>query len=506
MTKLKEKWEFGDFQTPLALARKCCERVKESGYEPKTVIEPTCGCGNFVIAALETFETARAIYAFDVKSQYVDQLRERLPSSEKVRIVPEVADFFAKEWYELLDAVEWPILILGNPPWVTSAELAILNSSNSPKKANFRKYTGFDAVTGKSNFDISEWMLLSHVDWIAEREGTIAMLCKTAVARKILRAKWKKGEALYNARMYIIDTLQEFEASVEACLFVCDSAQSDADRDCAVFRSLSASEPDQAIGYRRGCLVSDADTFDRREYLFGRDACYRWRSGLKHDCSSVMELTKTPSGLFNGRGEYVDIEQEIIYPLLKSSEVASGGKLQKKERYVIVTQNKIGQKTEMLKYKTPKAWQYLNANRKVLDKRASRIYKTNPSFSIFGVGPYSFEPWKVAISGLYKQLSFIVIGPRVNKPTMVDDTVYFLACRTEKEASTLARWLNSKVCSKFLESMIFWKDKRPIKVDVLKCLNIREFAKEHGEEHLYEEFIGKSEGIDKCDQSNNILK
>src|SRR6266576_4342275 len=44
--------EYGDFQTPLSLAKAVCQRLFEIGYRPKILIEPTCGKGNFILAAL----------------------------------------------------------------------------------------------------------------------------------------------------------------------------------------------------------------------------------------------------------------------------------------------------------------------------------------------------------------------------------------------------------------------------------------------------------------------
>ena len=35
-----------------------------------------------------------------------------------------------------------------------------LASPNLPSKSNFQNRKGLDAVTGKANFDISEWMLI----------------------------------------------------------------------------------------------------------------------------------------------------------------------------------------------------------------------------------------------------------------------------------------------------------------------------------------------------------
>ena len=57
------------------------------------------------------------------------------------------------------------------------------------------------------------------------------------------------------------------------------------------------------------------------------------------------------------------------------------------------------------------AWGYLLAHADLLDARSSSIYRKRPRFSVFGVGPYTFAPWKVGISGFYKTLDFRAIGP-----------------------------------------------------------------------------------------------
>ena len=52
------KIEFGDFQTPLPLAREICALVKREGIKAETVLEPTCGVGAFLVAAAEAFPSA----------------------------------------------------------------------------------------------------------------------------------------------------------------------------------------------------------------------------------------------------------------------------------------------------------------------------------------------------------------------------------------------------------------------------------------------------------------
>ena len=52
--KIKEKMEFGDFQTPISLTKLVCRKFNGQ-IEPSVLIEPTCGIGNFVISALQEF-------------------------------------------------------------------------------------------------------------------------------------------------------------------------------------------------------------------------------------------------------------------------------------------------------------------------------------------------------------------------------------------------------------------------------------------------------------------
>jgi len=77
------------------------------------------------------------------------------------------------------------------------------------------------------------------------------------------------------------------------------------------------------------------------------------------------------------------------------------------------------------------------------------------------------------------------------KPVVFDDTVYFLSCFSEEEAHFVARLLRSELAVEFYNSLIFWEDKRPITVDVLKKLSLRKLAKAFNEEDLYIEFVLK---------------
>jgi hypothetical protein len=141
----------------------------------------------------------------------------------------------------------------------------------------------------------------------------------------------------------------------------------------------------------------------------------------------------------------------------------------------------IGENTEPIQNLAPKTWEYLNDYGKYLDSRQSKIYQNKPRFSIFGVGEYTFAPWKVAICGLYKKLDFRAIATIDHKPVIFDDTVYFLPCQDEHTARHLLKLLTSQIAQDFYSSLIFWDEKRPIKTQILNRLHLETLARKLSE-------------------------
>jgi hypothetical protein len=449
-------------------------------------LEPTCGKGAFVTAADDTFPDAESIYGIDINCDHLAAaLRPAIQSHP--RVILQQGDFFKMDWQSVVTESRGPWLILGNPPWVTSSELGSIDSGNLPVKSNFHGRAGIEAITGKSNFDISEWMLLQYLDWLRGSEGIIAVLCKTAVARKVLLHIWKtRKNELRSARMFKIDALRCFGAAVDACFFVIELRPQSHCLSCDVFADLNAETPTHSLGFLDGHIITDAAMFNQHRNLLGPDERYIWRSGVKHDCSKVMELAITTSGYQNGLGEYIALEDTFLFPMLKSSDI--GNQRIHCRSVMIVTQRIVGEDTNYIKLEAPKTWQYLKRHEEFLDKRASVVYRNKPSFSIFGVGPYSFAPWKIAISGFYKKLHFVKVGPLDGKPIVFDDTIYFLPCWSKEEADFLEDLLRSEPATAFLHSMIHWDEKRPITVEILKRLSIRKLATLAGRELDYSSF------------------
>ena len=463
--------EFGDFQTPPELADQICHLLRTQGVKPATILEPTCGKGDLLLAALNSFFSVQKAIGLDINSEYIQTLQGVLSMRADLSNISAVrSDFFTTDWANLLNQLSGPILIIGNPPWVTNSELTTLNGQNLPQKSNFQQFSGLDALTGKSNFDISEWMLIHLLEQLKGRQATLAMLCKTSVARRVLAHAWKNHFPLSEANLYWIDAKKFFNVAVDACLLVCSTPSAKMANLCHIYTGFDKSSYQTTFGLADNRLVADLKRYEQWRYLRGENP-YKWRSGIKHDCAKVMEFKQETVAYRNGLDELCVLEDNYLYPMLKSSDIANSAR-PIPSRWMLVPQMAVGEDTRSIHLTAPLTWAYLNQHSHFLDTRKSAIYKNQPRFAIFGIGDYSFAPWKVAISSLYKKLHFAVIEPYAGKPVVLDDTCYSLPCTTKDEAECLATLLNSEVASQFFTSLIFWDTKRPITVDILSQLDI----------------------------------
>ena len=465
---------YGDFQTPDTLAREVCDFLLRLGCAPASIVEPTCGKGAFLRASLATFPSAGMVRGFERHRSHVEASRRVVSGSPGASV--ERGDFFTIDWKRVLAELPDPILVIGNPPWVTNAAIGSFGGGNLPPKRNRDGLRGIDAITGQSNFDISEWMLREILGWLRGRVGTMALLCKTAVARRLLFSAWSDGTGIESASLYRIDALEAFDVSVDACLLIVTLRPGAHSTECAVYESFSSAAPSSHIGRRGAFLVADPEGYDRLSFLSGHNLA-GWRSGVKHDCSRVFELTRKGGAFVNGFGERVDIEREVLFPLLKSSDIARG---RAPRKFIVLPQRSMKESPHDLRQRAPAAWSYLQSHAELLARRGSSIYKRRPPFSIFGIGPYSLTPWKVAVAGLSKTLKFAVIGPYEGRPVVLDDTCYFFPCDSEEACRTLHGLVSSPVATAFFSSQIFWDAKRPVTARLLNRLDLEALGRHLG--------------------------
>jgi len=478
-----DRAEYGDFQTNSDLANKITLYLATKKISPEVVIEPTCGKGNFIIASLRNFKNIKKVFGVEIYKPYVWETKFSIvdfflsnPNSNKPEISIVYCNVFDFDFKAIAKKHSTnDILVIGNPPWVTNSKLGSLNSTNLPKKTNFKNHSGLDAMTGKGNFDIAEFITLTMIETFQNMKGNLLLLVKNSVIKNIVFDQNKNRYKISAIEKHCIDSKKEFNVSVEAALFYC-KLNSQPTFDCFEFDFYNNQKSQLKFGWLNDKFVSNIDTYIHTKEIDGK-CPFVWRQGLKHDCSTVMELDKVNGHYVNGLSEEVKLEEGLVYGILKSSDLKNTV-INQTRKFTIVTQKKVGQETKYIKTEYPKTYQYLTQHQANFDARKSSIYNNKPLFSIFGIGEYSFKPFKVAISGLYKTFHFTLILPQDNKPVMLDDTCYLIGFDKIEFAVYALILLNSNTTAQFLQSVTFPDAKRTFTKDVLMRINLLELAKQ----------------------------
>lgn len=488
--------EYGDFQTNDTLARQISSVLFDEGCRPTVVLEPTCGKGNLLMAALRQFPDLQRLYGVEVYKPYLYHCKFTLlayylknPQAPKPVIHLFHANVFDVVFGKLIECgPNDELLVIGNPPWVTNAILGRLSSDNLPIKSNFKRLSGLDALTGKSNFDIAEFITIQLLTQFQHQRGYLALLVKSSVIRNIVYDQAKTGFTVGSLRKRVIDAKKEFNVSVDAALFTVQFNQSPA-YTCLDSTFQESSRQQTEFGWIGSKFVSNKQLYEALSEFDGRSR-YEWRQGLKHDCSGIMELEKT-DGYFTSKIQaVVHLEADLVFPLYKSSDLQKPI-IDSPRKYVIVPQKKVGQDTGYIRNRYPLTYQYLATYQQSFDDRKSSIYKGKPPFSIFGIGDYSFQPYKVAISALYKEAQFALLMPVDGKPAMVDDTCYFIGFDSVANALLALLVLNHQTTRHLLQTITFSDSKRVYTKDILGRLDMKALA----------ESIGFSELSARCPDS-----
>jgi hypothetical protein len=142
------------------------------------------------------------------------------------------------------------------------------------------------------------------------------------------------------------------------------------------------------------------------------------------------------------------IEQDLVFPLLRGADVTAWAAT---PSFSILLTHEKGQRLkaipeEKMQREFPKTFSYLKRFEAFLRKRAAlKRYFTEeaPFYSIFNIGDYSFEQWKVVWREQAAGLTAAVIGPANGRPVMPDHKLMMVAMSSRSEAHYLCAALNS---------------------------------------------------------------
>lgn len=143
------------------------------------------------------------------------------------------------------------------------------------------------------------------------------------------------------------------------------------------------------------------------------------------------------------------IEKSLIYPLIKPKNAKKWGV--ESYQYVIIPQMKAGENNESdLRINYPKTYSFLSSFRNELSTRKSKWFygEDKPFYSLFGIGEYTFQKYKVVWCCMSYQPHFSVVSTindsLIGEKTFIpDNTIGYISVDDENEAHYICSLLNS---------------------------------------------------------------
>lgn len=176
------------------------------------------------------------------------------------------------------------------------------------------------------------------------------------------------------------------------------------------------------------------------------------------------------------------IESKYVFPFLKPKDVKKW-KI-KGYSYALLPQTKYGEKNESeVRTKTPLTYKYFYQFKNDLLGRSSKWLKQDgfPFYSTFGIGEYSFKPYKVVWCCMTYSPNFAVVSSVKDsfvgeKQVMPDNTIGYFSFDSENEAHFVCAIMNSKITAELLENRSN-KSKWGISINMVKKIPIPKFDK-----------------------------
>ncbi len=471
----------GSFQTPPWLVSLVLEPIRLDRKE--IVVEPSCGFGAFLLplslrlgpswprrlAGLDVSPGAVAVSRILLAGRWQYVLgRARAIEAAMTRV--RQVDLFRIRWVHASSLAD---LAVGNPPWVAWEQIPPAYRRRLAEAA--RQWPelvpsgGFEASLGGASDDLASLFVMMVAAKLVQPGGELHFVFKRSVLEN------RTGRA-FRAGVLSGGPLLGFQALED--LGDCGEIFGRGGGRAAVIRARTGRPCGERLPVRRWSRKGDVVALaDQEEVPADREGNWtiarslglrqgsplgaRVRHGLKHDAEAVFAFERIelgPDGLVSAHpargGEPVLLEPDRLFPYVKSRHIrpwrVAGW------RYVLAVQDKAGEDVADLPDRLPRTWAYLQAHRKRLEARRSRVFRNGPFHTMFGLGDYSWAEFRVVWVGMGFRPQFAVLewvdDPVLGRrPALVDGACYQVATESEEEAWFLAGLLNCEMVRKALE-------------------------------------------------------
>ena len=467
LTDTSTRQETGSFYTPLGITDVLLDQLTVTPDD--AVLDPGTGSGIFlnrlITRIIETSDTdprlllnriTESFVGIDIDPiavsaatvSYASALQPLLDAVEMDDVVipiyhGDVLGVMNTDPYSQLPTNSFDYII-GNPPWMTWTALPDKYRTRMKNKygdaVSLTSHSGFDAQLGHVNddFAIPFTTITSH-RYLSEG-GKLGAVIKESIlsqpAGRLLRQN-ATGGCFGVQGIHTFPETAFPDISIRSAVIIFQHDEE------TVF-PISVSRHGNGVGDVMFTPLTRADPaspwVERTAARVLGDCQYEIRQGVKDDADNVFQFTS--------RAEIPGIEQKRIYPSIRSTHITRFG-IDGYDHRLIPVNHPSGTGVN-LKEQYPDTYQYLKRNESSLDERQSNVFDSGPFYTVFGVGDYTWAPYKVAWCRLGHNPEFAVLSGVDDDDDVVsekcivpNDHFLYIPCQDGNTAHFLCSVLNS---------------------------------------------------------------
>lgn len=487
----------GEHYTPDWLAAHVLDEVGYRGQASRSLLDPCCGSGSFLIQALVRQQgkkqhpmicgmdlnplavlTARINYLLHAPWLLDGDREIELPILQRDAILAADDGLFAEPMPWSAESFSF---VVGNPPWVNWESIdADYREATGPfwHRYGLFVHQGMDVILGKGKKDLSTLITIVAADRYLACGGKMGFLITQSVFKsggaaegfrrfelpggtglKVLKAEDLAGVKPFPdaaARTAVLYLKKGEPTQYPIPYFRWDAIKA-GERPVRV---RLAAEPSESGNSASPWLTGPSKAMPALRKMLGVSA-YQGREGANTGGANgvfwVEVLDRPEPGLVRIRNlaknarnriESVEavIEDALVFPLLKGNDVERWHAVP--SAHILMTQDPFtrrGIRLPMMRRNYPKTLAYLDRFQPILKERAAykRYFKEQDAFyTMFDVGEYTFAPVKVVWHRFGSRLRAAVVIGR-DRPVICQETHVQVECAGEEEAWYLAGIMNS---------------------------------------------------------------
>jgi len=525
----------GEYYTPRGVAELSVGELNIEDHATDTFLDPGCGSGIFLATCIDAKRDAlkkevdpeelvdvitNTVYGIDlnpvaVKSAKLSYLLSLLPILEEAEVDNLELPVFLTDSLKLTrgDDIQFRGKALnlnvdhlvGNPPWITWGNL-----SESVREAWREKYVnqldllphrGVETRLGHVNDDISVpfiWVCIHHY---LDEGGDASFVLKRDITKgpagRLLRTQQVNSRPVAVRHIHDFNRLRPFgdDVGVHSAIYTLDAdTESEFPVQVDSWKKTSNKPSFYSVEKMRETLEHEETRMipveeenpssswvreDAENRALG-ECEHDIRHGVKDDAKDVYSID---------RSQLNELEHDYIYPYIKSKHVVKYGLFGHSLHLVPLKKANEDNETE-LKNNSPKTYEYLKSNKKVLEDRSSTWLDKGPFYNLFGLGEYTWSDYKVVWCRLGFKPHFAVISTVDDedlgeKMVVPGDHFMFISTDDKYEAHFLCSLLNSSIYQKSIKG-IASKGKSSLSKTVISKLQLPEYRETEDSKRLAE--------------------